>query len=294
MGKVDLTYFLDIDKKSAWHFISADQTVKNSFPFIQELGDFHCYKKYFTQRKDLESYYLSYTRSGIGVLEYDNTIYTIQPMQAIWIDCKKYQYYYTEPEHGFWNQIWVHFYGPSTEKYYELFLERNNGKNLVTLPPDNSVTDKIEKLIGMYKNGNNNSYTDIFTSSIIVDLMTQCILATSDTGQFIAAPDCVRDAMYYIQNNYKKNISLDSLSNKYSVNKYYFQKLFKKHLGITPNSYLMTIRMNKAKELLRTTTLQISEISREVGIDNVSHFINIFKTNEGITPLKYANTWYWK
>ncbi len=66
----------------------------------------------------------------------------------------------------------------------------------------------------------------------------------------------------------------------------------KRHIGYTPNEYLILTRMNRAKEQLRTTDLPISEISYNVGIENVSHFINLFKKNEGTTPGAFRKAWY--
>ena len=51
--------------------------------------------------------------------------------------------------------------------------------------------------------------------------------------------------------------------------------------------YLIDLRMKLAKELLRTTTLPLKDISEQVGYYNVSSFIRRFKTHEGITPNSY-------
>lgn len=294
MNKEDLNYKLDLEDQSIWLFVSANLEIKNSLPFVQELGNFYAHEEYFTQRKGLASYYISYTVSGSAILDYKNEKNLIQPFQVFWVDCRNYQKYYPQPPEGKWNQLWVHFYGPSCDSYYKTFLKQNNNSNVVTLPAENQVPSKIEQLIGMYKHGNNSFAEDVFATSILVDIMTQCILAASTTTDLTAMPDFIRDSVIYIRDNYKKKITLDHLSQKYSIDKYYFQKTFKKHLGITPNSYLITTRLNKAKELLRTTTLPVNQVATAVGMENVSHFINTFKKHENTTPLEYGNTWYWK
>lgn len=294
MTKETLNFKLDLEEKSTWLFISSTLDVKNNLPFIQELGNFYCKKDYFTQRKNLDSFYISYTISGSAKLEYNNEIASIKPFQLFWIDCNNYQRYWTNPETENWNQIWVHFYGPSCREYYDLFIRQNNGSNIINLPTQNHIPDKLEQLISMYKHSNNNFSTDIVATSILVEIMTRCIFATTQVDNLNPLPDFIIDAMLYIQENYNDKITLDVLSEKFLVNKYYFHKTFKKHLGITPNNYLITIRLNKAKELLRTTTMQINQIASFVGIDNVSHFINTFKKHEGVTPYDYSKTWYWK
>ena len=293
MPKTSLNFKLDLEPQSIWLFISAMLDIKSTFPFIQELGNFYCQKEYFTQRKNLESYYISYTKSGSGILEYNDLTYEIEPFQLFWIDCKEYQRYYTNPQKGNWNQIWVHFSGEPCTKYYDLFLKKNHGRNLVTMPTKNYIPEKIESLLEIYKDINNLN-TDTFAISILTDIMTQCILFASTEDNIAQHPDFIRNAISYIQNHYADPISLDYLADHFSINKFYFHRTFKKHLGVTPNEYLITTRLNKAKELLRTSDLQINQIAPFVGFENVSHFINTFKKFEGITPLEYSKNWYWK
>ena len=130
-----LKFLLDLEPQFIWLFISATPDIKSTFLFVQELGNFYCQKEYFTQRKNLESYYISYTKSGSGILEYNDLIYEIEPFQLLWIDCKEYQRYYTNPIKENWNQIWVHFSGKSCTKYYDLFLKRIMIEMLSPCPP---------------------------------------------------------------------------------------------------------------------------------------------------------------
>lgn len=291
MSKTGLQYNLDIEERSDWLFISAAPNIKSRFPYVQELGNFYCHDNYYTKRHDLESYYMAYTASGSGILEYRDNVYQLEPFQLFWIDCQNYQKYYTNPEVGEWHQVWIHFWGKSCKKYYDMFIKENNGKNAVTMSTNNRIREQIERLIVMYKEGNKLS-SDTRAISVITDLMTQCMLATSVADSHSPYPEFIKDAIAYIQNNYQSKISLDILAKELSVNKYHFHRMFKKFLGTTPNEYVITTRLNKAKELLRTTNLQVNEIAPLVGIDNVSHFINTFKKAEGSTPMEYSHNWY--
>ncbi|HBN38990.1 MAG TPA: AraC family transcriptional regulator, partial [Ruminococcaceae bacterium] len=68
-----------------------------------------------------------------------------------------------------------------------------------------------------------------------------------------------------------------------------FSRQFKKQTGTSPYDYLLGIRLTKAKELLKNTSLPISEISYQTGFANDSSFIYFFKKHEEISPLKFRN-----
>jgi YesN/AraC family two-component response regulator len=62
-------------------------------------------------------------------------------------------------------------------------------------------------------------------------------------------------------------------------------------MGISFKEYLINLRVTKAKELLKSSNLTVSQISESAGIENVTHFINLFKDRENCTPLKYKKMW---
>lgn len=61
-------------------------------------------------------------------------------------------------------------------------------------------------------------------------------------------------------------------------------------IGVPPIQYLNRVRLKAARTLLRTTTLTIREVSAAVGIENTTHFINLFKKDAGITPLQFRQS----
>jgi AraC-like DNA-binding protein len=73
------------------------------------------------------------------------------------------------------------------------------------------------------------------------------------------------------------------------LNRSYFGKIFKEIIGKTPQQFLLTYRMTKAKELLKLTKLSISDISSAVGYENQLHFSRAFKNIYGIPPRQWRN-----
>lgn len=96
----------------------------------------------------------------------------------------------------------------------------------------------------------------------------------------------IRAACEFLKQNYMNNITLDDLSNLTGLSKYYLLRSFTRQKGISPYSYLITIRINEAKKLLEQGTSPIDAALR-TGFADQSHFSNFFKKQIGLTPRQY-------
>ena len=104
-----------------------------------------------------------------------------------------------------------------------------------------------------------------------------------------ALPKNIRYLIKYMDSNFTQPLTLDFLSDFAGVSKYYLSREFKKYTGFSPNDYLITLRVNKAKSLLTNTTLPAVKIAHEVGIYDSNNFTNLFKRKTGMTPIQYRN-----
>ena len=91
----------------------------------------------------------------------------------------------------------------------------------------------------------------------------------------------------FLELNYMKRISQQECADYFHINKDYLSRAFKKHTGIGMAKYLNNIRIRKAKELLRSTELQIQEIADQVGYFDAKYFSRQFKLATGMTPASY-------
>ena len=96
-----------------------------------------------------------------------------------------------------------------------------------------------------------------------------------------------RRIIAYIDRNYMHRLTLADISQSVYLNKTYICQLFAKNLGINFVSYLEQLRITKAQELLRTTTMSPSEIAKQVGYSSPGHFAKVFKKQSGLTPQQY-------
>ena len=97
----------------------------------------------------------------------------------------------------------------------------------------------------------------------------------------------VRIARTYMDEHYSEKIVLEDLAALVDLNPVYFSVLFKKETGMNVTSYLKQIRMEKAKELLRTTNETIAAIGDRVGYRDSRHFSQSFTKYVGVKPALY-------
>lgn len=94
----------------------------------------------------------------------------------------------------------------------------------------------------------------------------------------------IKHILDYIHTNYKKPITIKELSSELNMSEGHFCRTFKSVTFKTPVDYLNYYRTTKAQDILLNSNKKVLEISMDVGFNNLSYFINIFKKNTGYTP----------
>lgn len=95
-------------------------------------------------------------------------------------------------------------------------------------------------------------------------------------------------AKLFIDNNYAHHIDLPHIADEASFSKFHFIRLFKKIYEKTPHQYLITVRIEKATQLLRAN-LPVSAVCFSVGFESLSSFSGLFKKLVGMSPSDYLS-----
>ena len=93
-------------------------------------------------------------------------------------------------------------------------------------------------------------------------------------------------------NNLQQQWTIETMAETIEISVPHFQKLFKENIGTPPMTFLLNLRLEKARELLETTFNNITEILFEIRMPNDSHFTRDFKKKFGLTPTNYRKQ-YW-
>lgn len=264
--------------------------ISRQLPFYLEgTGYIQAFENYYTEREEAENYMLIYTLSGSGVLNYRGKTVTIKENQAVMINCFEYQYYSTGPE-GLWEYKWIHFSGSGCTIYFDLINE--DTVHVVTLVDTFELIACFDQIFKLIKNKDFN--TDVILSTLISRILSSLFLNknSANTKKLIHHKGLIETSIHFIEESYMDHISIKDIADKIHINEFYFSRLFKTFTNVSPYEYLIKYRIDKAKNLLKSSEQSISDISLQVGFKNVNNFIRDFKKFTGTTPLKYKLNFY--
>ena len=236
-----------------------------------------------------DHYKLHYVHSGRGILKVEDTIYHLSKGEGFLI-CPNVLVSYTAISEDPWNYSWVAFNGVNAEAYL-------NRANL-------SVNKPIFRCIE--EDRINNCFQDIFDSikyeksmdikslSSFYDLLSILIeetnLITTDNSSTKHQETYIKQAIEFIDTNYSRKVSIEEIASYVGINRKYLSQLFSDILNISPQNYLINFRLQKACDLLTSTSLSINEISNSIGYNDQFLFSKIFKKYKGVSPKGYRDT----
>ena len=257
---------------------------KDSLIYLQEAGELRSLQKHTSSRNDLDSFLFLIVLDGNGTFTYQNREYELNRSSCVFIDCQK-GYAHSSDN---WNIMWVHFYGKDVSSIYRKYLERN-GSNIFISDKPNSYQDLVNRICSIA--ASDDYIRDMKINGCLYDLLTLLMGETVYEESRRNTIYHISDIKDHIDAHYTEDLSLDSLSKIFYINKFYLTRLFRNTYGITINTYLQNRRITEAKKMLRFSDLSMEDIAKNCGIADANYFSRLFKKIEGITPKEYRRMW---
>lgn len=171
------------------------------------------------------------------------------------------------------------------------------GKSKVTfdndfIPVSPEVTSLLTRFMEEYKSEQPGMsfVLDVLVSQMTITLLRQiknnCSYISEKHIQN-ARPNIDR-TIEFLHDNYQARFSLQDIAQIANLSPYHFLRLFKRQTGKTPYAYLLDIKIEKAKVLLRSKKYTVTEVCFLCGFSNVSHFATAFKKKVGLSPSDYS------
>lgn len=263
---------------------------KNNLMHLQEVGQLQAQKQYKNQRDGLRSYLFFMVVSGSGTLEYESELYQLEAGDCVFIDCRNS--YAHQTSNNLWHLKWIHFCGSNLDSIYEKYVQR--GGLPVFRPSDLYSFDRIwETVYALASSSDHIRDMRIFESLVSLSVLLMDESWHPDTARESASKrQNLQEVKDYLDENFQQQISLDDLSARFFINKFYLTRVFKAQFGISINTYILQQRITHAKQMLRFTDKTVSDIGIACGMESPNYFSRMFKKIEGISPSEYRKKWY--
>lgn len=237
-------------------------------------------------------YLFHYVLSGTGVLMADNAkketqIYHIKSGQGFLIFPGQVTTYIADSNLP-WEYAWIEFDGLRVKEAVEQTdLSLNQ-------PVYHSRTKELRELmmhemLYIAQNSDKSPFHLIGHLYLFFDYLIQSTKSTSLKHTSKMSDFYIKEAISFIEQNFQNNITIEDIASVCGINRSYFGKIFHNAVGKSPQEFLMNYRMIKARELLKLTSLSISDIGSAVGYENQLHFSRAFKTIYGVSPRNWRN-----
>ena len=137
--------------------------------------------------------------------------------------------------------------------------------------------------------GNRWELCDSYRSALIKTVIIDAVLSESDNKKGRDASSRLADNVArYLKEHYSEPVENETLAEQFHFTSVYINRVFKREMGTTVRQYLISVRIDNAKELLRSREYTPSETAVMVGFDDYPHFSKTFKAIVGMTPSEYC------
>ena len=227
--------------------------------------------------------------NGQGELRYEDRIWQLKSGDCVFIDCQ--QPYSHSTDKDLWSLSWIHFSGVTMQDIYQKYQERGGRP---AFHPEN-ITAFTELHKSLFTLASSDDYIrDMRINGSLNELLvllmkeswhpTECLDTTLKKQNL----DPIRN---YLDKHYTEKVSLDALADQFFISKFYLTRVFKEQYGVSINTYVLNLRITKAKQMLRFTDKKLEDIGYQCGLGAPHYFSRIFKQIEGITPSEFREKW---
>lgn len=221
-----------------------------------------------------------YCTKGSGILHYDSIDYKIKEGDIAVIN--SYAIHYTESDDGLVFKALIPF-----SDFFSQHALPLSKMHFAPIINDSVAAEKYREIIKNRESSDNLSKAKMLLSVLdfLIYLTENHLEEASVSAKKIDIS--IRQALSYINSDYSKKLTADSISRKAGFSKYHFLREFKKATGQTFSDYLTKIRIDNAKKLLKSTPLPVKEICYKTGFESEAYFSKVFKSLCELTPTEY-------
>ncbi len=192
--------------------------------------------------------------------------------------CRKNHFCSYEPlPNNPWTYSWINIIGTSAEQILNMTPMHND---VFTWNPDTQL--KLLSEIPIPHSHLYDKASELLCLSIFYRIFSELITdAKSEKADYAAR------LQNYLDNNYEREIRISRIADDLHISQGHLRNLFHEHVGMSPQEYLMNLRMKRAEFLLMSEACTITEVALSVGYGDILQFSRIFKKHHKVSPTEY-------
>lgn len=236
----------------------------------------------------LKNAVIHYVTKGYGTFKFNGKVFNLK-QGDIFILLKGMQVEYVASIDDPWEYYWIGFSGSNANEY----LNRTSITDscVANCEENSKIPQIILNMCEISKTYNPSRSDDILLLKELYSLLYALIEEFPKPFEYKDKElhTYIQDALNFINSNYMHSITVQEIADYVNLSRSYLYKMFIKNLGISPQRYLINLRMYKATLLLKGTKLPIGEVASSVGYSDSLLFSKTFSKHFSMSPLNYRN-----
>lgn len=241
---------------------------------------------FFTWEKGriLQEYQINYITEGAGLFETAEAQFQVEPGSILLLRPGMWHRYRPDTSTG-WNEHYIGFNGDFCQNLFnEGFFPQS--KPVIYVGFQESLLKIFQEIIQLVKD-EKTGHQQVCAANTMLALSK--ILSVVRNQEFAGKTieRTIRKACVYFRENLNTNVNIEQLARELNVGYSYFRQMFRKYTGISPTQYHLSLRIQKAKDLLVSTDQSSKEIAIDLGFESYFYFSRIFKDKTGKSPTEF-------
>jgi len=232
----------------------------------------------------LNEYQVIYITKGSGSFETNGTAYRLGPGSVMFVFPGVRHVYKPDFEVG-WTEHWVGCRG----SYADNLVAQNflsPARPVFEIGLQNRVLDLFERVLDLVRD--QEPLYQIRASSLILALVAEILACDRKAAQYSHSERLVQKAKFLMEENIYGEINLLAICEALGVSTSHLNEVFKSYTSMTPYQYFISIKVQKAKELLERNNPVIKEVAFRLGFKDEYYFSRLFKNKTGVSPSRWG------
>lgn len=162
----------------------------------------------------------------------------------------------------------------------------SNKIQIIKISDQKKILSHFQRIVSTYRKG---SFTNLSINSALYRLLNSISIEIQSQNTHSKYSPKLNPAFQYIAENDISKITVSDLCEICGMSPSGFRKLFKENVGMSPIKYINDIKIEKAKSLLETNDISITDIASNLGFSDLGYFSKFFKERTGYAPSRHLD-----